>query len=90
MDTNDGDTPYILFYQRKNHISDKKQELMKPIVLRKPLEDYVNKDNLEEVKSKQKKILPLFNPFQLPFFKKDDDDEEGGQHNPSFYNNYIL
>ena len=64
---------------------------MKPVVLRKPLEDYVGRDNLEEQKAKEKKkILPLFNPFQLPFFKKDDDDEEGGPQNPSFYNNYVL
>ena len=90
MDNNDSDTPYILFYEKREHVQMRKQELMKPVVLRKPLEDFVNRDNLEELKSKQKKILPLWNPFQLPFFKKDDDDEEGGPQNPSFYNNYVL
>ena len=90
MDNNDGDTPYILFYERREHVQQRKEELMKPIALRRPLEDYVNRDNAEEEKAKEKKVLPLFNPYQLPFFKKDDDDEEGGPHNPSFYNNYIL
>ena len=74
LDNNEGDTPYILFYEKRGYVQSRKEELMKPIVLRKPLEEYVNRDNLEEQKAKEKKILPLFNPFQLPFFKKDDDD----------------
>ena len=67
---------------------------MKAVVLRKPLEGYVEQDYQQELKSKEKKVLPLFNLYALPsLFKRDDDDEEdqeGGPQNPSFYNNYIL
>ena len=37
MDNNDGDTPYILFYERREHVQQRKEELMKPIALRRPL-----------------------------------------------------
>lgn len=59
-------------------------------MLRKPLEDYVQKDFMEMQKSKEKKVLQVFKPFNFPFFKPDDDDE-GGPQNPSFFNNnYIV
>jgi hypothetical protein len=63
---------------------------MKPITLRKPLEEYVHRDFMEEQKAKEKKVLPLFNPINYAsFFRKDDDEDEGGENKP-FYNNYIL
>jgi len=65
---------------------------MKPIVLRKPLEEYVQRDFLEEQKSKEKKVLPLFNPINYAslFKKDDDDDDDENTQNKPFYNNYIL
>ena len=45
---------------------------------------------MEMQKSKEKKVLQVFKPFNFPFFKPDDDDE-GGPQNPSFFNNnYIV
>jgi hypothetical protein len=58
-------------------------------VLRKPLEEYVQRDFMEAQKSKEKKAMQLFKPFHLPFFKPDDEDEDGPP-NASFYNNYVL
>lgn len=67
-----------------------KEELMKPIQLRKPLEEYVQRDFLQEQKSKEKRVLSLHQPFPFStFFKKDDDDDDGGQNQP-FYSNYVL
>lgn len=64
---------------------------MKPVALRKPLQEYVNRDFLQDQKSKEKKVLPLYNPFNFAaFYKKDDDDDEGNNQNQPFYNNYIL
>ena len=63
---------------------------MKPVLLRKALEEYVQRDFLDHQKAKEKKVLPLFNPLNFPsFFKKDDDEDEGDQNRP-FYNHYIL
>jgi hypothetical protein len=91
LENNESDTPYILFFERRNHLAQMKEELMKPIQMRKPLEDYVQRDFLEEQKSKSKRVLPLYSPFPYnAFFKKDDDEDEGGGQNQPFYNNYIL
>lgn len=69
LESSEEDTPYVLFYENIEYISNKKEQLTKPVQLRSPQEQFVRKDDENFVNSLKKTTFNL-QPTNYLFFNK--------------------
>lgn len=69
LESSEEDTPYVLFYENIEYISNNKEQLSKPIQLRAPQEQFVRKDDENFVNTLRKTTFNL-QPSNYLFFDK--------------------